>query len=52
MLTESGKKEAEKRHNIVVNVLYNLFEEENVPEWKEYLDNFIDNSYPQKTKNK
>ncbi len=44
MLTESGKKEAEKRHNIFVNVLYNLFEEENAPEWKIYLDNFIKKS--------
>ena len=52
MLTESGKKEAEKRHDMVVNVLYNLFEEENVPEWKEYLDNFLDNNYPEKTKKK
>ena len=25
MLTESGKKESEKRHEIIVNVLYNLF---------------------------
>ena len=50
MLTESGKKEAETRHDIVVNVLYNLFEEENVPKWKEYLDSFLDNNYPEKTK--
>ena len=52
MLTESGKREAEKRHDIVVNVLYNLFEEENVPEWKEYLESFLDTNYPQKTKKK
>ena len=52
MLTESGRKEAEKRHDTVVNVLYNLFEEENVPEWKEYLDSFLDNNYTQKIKKK
>lgn len=37
MLTESGKEEAKSRHQIVVNFLYHLFEEENAPEWIEYL---------------
>ena len=37
--------EAEKRHKIMVDVLYHLFEEENVPEWKVYLDNFINTNY-------
>lgn len=41
MMTDSGKEEAINRHKIVVDVLYHLFDEENVPEWKEYLDNYI-----------
>jgi len=41
MLTESGKKEIEKRHNITIEILYQLFDEENAPEWKEYLDNYL-----------
>lgn len=41
MLTDSGKKEAIERHNIMVEFLYHFFEEENVTEWTEYLDNFL-----------
>ena len=41
MLTDSGKKEAESRHQIIVDFLYHLFEEENAPEWSEYLDNYL-----------
>mgnify|MGYP002511603237 CR=1 FL=1 len=41
MLTVSGKKEAESRHQIIVDFLYHLFEEENAPEWTEYLDNYL-----------
>lgn len=41
MMTESGKKEAINRHKIVVDVLYHLFEEEDTPKWKEYLDSYI-----------
>lgn len=41
MLTESGKKCAEQRHKIDVDFLYHLFDEENVPEWTKYLDNYI-----------
>ena len=41
MMTDSGKEEAINRHKIIVDVLYHLFEEENVPEWKEYLDSYI-----------
>ena len=41
MMTESGKKEAQERHQIVVDVLYHLFEEENAPEWTEYLNNYL-----------
>ena len=45
MLTNAGKKEIEKRHQITVDMLYQLFEEENAPEWKEYLDNYLKNHY-------
>lgn len=45
MLTNSGKKEASNRHDILVSVLYHLFEEENTPEWSEYLDNFLKDFY-------
>lgn len=41
MMTDSGKEEAINRHEIVLDVLYHLFEEENAPEWKEYLDSYI-----------
>lgn len=42
MLTNSGKKEAIERHNIMIEFLYHFFEEENVPEWINYLDNYLD----------
>ncbi|MDE5630904.1 MAG: hypothetical protein K2I70_04820, partial [Bacilli bacterium] len=42
MMTNVGKKEASNRHDIIVSILYHLFEEENACEWKEYLDKFID----------
>ena len=41
MLTVSGKEEARQRHNIIVDFLYHLFSEENVPEWKKYLDDYL-----------
>ena len=41
MLTESGKEESKNRHQIVVDFLYHLFEEENVPEWTIYLNNYL-----------
>lgn len=41
MLTDSGKKESESRHQIIVDFLYHLFDEENAPEWTEYLDNYL-----------
>lgn len=44
MLTESGKKEAKGRHQIVVDILYHLFEEENVPEWTQYLNEYLNKS--------
>lgn len=40
MLTESGKEEAKSRHQIIVDFLYHLFDEENVPEWTEYLKKY------------
>lgn len=40
MLTDSGKQEAIKRHDIMVAFLYHFFEEEHVPEWTDYLDNY------------
>ncbi len=43
MLTESGKQEATERHNITVDLLNHLFDEEDAPEWKIYLKNFLDN---------
>jgi len=45
MLTNSGKKEIEKRHKITVDILYQLFDEEDVPEWAEYLDKYLKNNY-------
>ena len=44
MLTDSGKKEAIERHDIMVEFLYRFFEEENVPEWIDYLDNYLNPS--------
>lgn len=41
MLTNSGKSEAIKRHNTMVEFLYHFFDEENVPEWIDYLDNYL-----------
>lgn len=41
MLTESGKSEAESRHNIIIEFLRHLFDEENAPEWQTYMDNYL-----------
>lgn len=41
MLTESGKKEAEERHNFMITFLRQVFKEENATEWNEYLDNYL-----------
>lgn len=40
MLTKSGQKEAMKRHDFMVDFLRHFFEEEDVPEWVEYLENY------------
>lgn len=41
MLTKSGKEEAKSRTQITIDFLYHLFDEENVPEWTEYLNNYL-----------
>ncbi|MBR3697674.1 MAG: HD domain-containing protein [Clostridia bacterium] len=41
MLTDSGKEESKNRHQIVVDFLYHLFNEENASEWTEYLNNYL-----------
>ena len=41
MMTNSGKKESESRHQIVVDMLYHLFSEEDVPEWTKYLNQYL-----------
>ena len=41
MLTDSGRKEALKRHQIIVDFLYQLFYEEDVLEWCKYLDDYL-----------
>ena len=45
MLTASGRKEIEKRHQITIDILYQLFDEEESKEWKEYLDNYLRKHY-------
>ena len=48
MLTNSGQKEARIRENLLTHFLYQLFDEEDVPEWSQYLDKFLTsrNWYP------
>lgn len=41
MLTKSGKEEAIGRQKFTVNFLYQLFKEDNAPEWIKYLDNYL-----------
>ena len=41
MLTDSGKQEAIKRHETMVNFLYDLLDEEEALEWKAYLDKYL-----------
>ena len=48
MMTESGRMEAEERHQIMIDILYHLFDEENAPEWREYLDAFLNKHYGSK----
>ena len=42
MLTESGKEEATNRHEMMVEFLYQLFDEEEAIEWKKFLDNYLE----------
>jgi uncharacterized protein len=42
MLTPSGKKEAQKRHEIVVDLLKHYFEEEENSTWSRYLQDFLE----------
>lgn len=44
MLTDSGKKEAIERHNLMIQFLYHFFQEENVPEWSNYLEDYLNHS--------
>jgi len=41
MMTESGKKEAIDRNEIMTEFLRHLFKEDNVPEWNEFLENYL-----------
>lgn len=45
MITESGKEEAKDRHNIVVEFLYHLFNEENATDWTNYLNNYLNQKF-------
>lgn len=40
MLTDSGKEEAKARHQIMVDFLYHLFEEDNANEWIAYFNQY------------
>lgn len=42
MMTTSGKQEAINRHQIMVDVLYQLFDEEDADDWKQYLSDYLD----------
>lgn len=42
MMTNAGKEEATKRQMIMIEFLNHFFEEENVPEWKEYLEKYLE----------
>ena len=43
MMTESGKKEAEKRQEIMIDFLKQIFSEEDANDWLDYLDNYLKN---------
>lgn len=43
MLTNSGREEASKRHEIIVRFLYQFFEEENEAAWCDYLTDYLKN---------
>jgi hypothetical protein len=41
MMTKPGKKEAQIRHQYMVDFLMQFFEEENAPAWQSYLTKFL-----------
>ena len=41
MLTEEGKKEAEKRHDVMVTFLERFFEEQGLNDWNRFLNDFL-----------
>ncbi len=41
MLTEPGKKEAAKRHEIMVLFLHQFFNENNAPDWISFMDDYL-----------
>lgn len=43
MLTNIGMEEAKKRHKIIVDFLYQYFDEEDAPEWTKFLNRYLDN---------
>ena len=44
MMTNPGKKEAEQRHQYMVDFLNQFFKEENAPQWQVYLKKFLKNN--------
>ncbi len=50
MMTTSGKNEAQDRHQIIVEILRHLFEEENAPEWTNYLNKYLEDQQIQNSK--
>lgn len=42
MRTKEGIKEAEKRTKIIIDFLYQYFEEEEASNWSAYLTNFLE----------
>ena len=45
MMTNAGKKVASKRTDQIIDFMRAFFIEEDVPEWLEYLDNYINNNF-------
>lgn len=41
MLTDSGKNEAMKRHQVMIDFLYHFFEEENALDWIDFLNRYL-----------
>ena len=41
LYTETATKEANKRQKIMIDFLYNFFEETNEKEWLKFLDDFL-----------